>query len=53
VDQLVKRKVDRQQFSGILQNIDANYNAESGLWKFTGLVDEDNEDDQGDLRSRS
>ncbi|MGK3495663.1 DNA-directed RNA polymerase subunit alpha C-terminal domain-containing protein [Citrobacter youngae] len=53
VDHLVKRKVDRQQFSGILQNIDAIYNAESGLWKFTGLVDEDNEDDQGDLRSRS
>lgn len=53
VDHLVKRKVDRQQFSGILQNIDAIYDAESGLWKFAGLIDEDNENDEVDLCSRS
>lgn len=41
VDHLVNRKVDRQQFSGILQNIDAIYDAESGLWKFAGPADED------------
>lgn len=50
VDQIVKRKVDRQQFSGVLQNIDAVYDAESCLWKFAGLAGEDNEYDQEHLR---
>lgn len=38
VDRIVKRKVDRQQLSGILQNIDAVYDPTSSLWKFTGPV---------------
>ncbi|MEQ9899891.1 DNA-directed RNA polymerase subunit alpha C-terminal domain-containing protein [Pectobacterium punjabense] len=46
VDRLVKRKVDRQQFSGILQNIDAVYDAESSLWKFAGLAGEENEGEE-------
>ena len=46
VDRIAKRKVDRQQLSSILQNIDAIYDAESSLWKFAGLADEDSENDQ-------
>lgn len=47
VDRIAKRRVDRQQLSSILQNIDANYDAESSLWKFAGPVDEDSENDEG------
>ncbi|HGK4767907.1 TPA: hypothetical protein ACJ2XP_005094, partial [Enterobacter cloacae] len=46
VERLAKRKINRQQFSGILQNIDAIYDAELGLWKFAGLAGEHNDDDQ-------
>ncbi|HID3973158.1 TPA: DNA-directed RNA polymerase subunit alpha C-terminal domain-containing protein [Enterobacter cloacae] len=46
VERLAKRKINRQQFSGILQNIDAIYDAELGLWKFAGLTGEHNDDDQ-------
>ncbi|WP_226148660.1 DNA-directed RNA polymerase subunit alpha C-terminal domain-containing protein [Burkholderia contaminans] len=47
VDRIAKRKVDRQGLSSILQNIDAAYDPESNLWKFTGIADEDGEDDEG------
>lgn len=47
VERIAKRKVDRQQLSSILQNIDAIYDAESSLWKFAGLADEDSENDEG------
>jgi hypothetical protein len=47
VDRISKRKVDRQQLSAILQNIDAVYDGASGLWKFTGLTGEESEDDEG------
>lgn len=36
VDRIVKRNIDRQQLSGILQNIDAVYDTISNLWKFVG-----------------
>ena len=48
VDRITKRKVDRHQLSGILQNIDAVYDAESGLWKFAGLADGEGENDDED-----
>jgi len=35
-----------QQLSGILQNIDAIYDAESGLWKSTGPSEDDGESDE-------
>jgi hypothetical protein len=47
VERITRRKVDRQQLSGVLQHIDAIYEAESSLWKFTGLANEDNENDVG------
>jgi hypothetical protein len=47
VERIAKRKIDRQQLSGILQNADAVYDAESGLWKFLGLSGEESEDDEG------
>jgi len=47
VDRIAKRKVDRQQLSSVLQNIDAVYDAESNLWKFAEPADEDNENDRG------
>lgn len=47
VDRIAKRKVDRQQLSGILQNIDAVYDPGSNLWKFAGLAGEDDDDDEG------
>ena len=46
VDRIAKRKVDRHQLSGILQNIDAIYDATSGLWKFAGLVGGDDENEE-------
>lgn len=46
VDRIVNRKVDRQQLSGILQNIDAIYDAESNLWKFTGSSEDESESDE-------
>ncbi len=46
VERIAKRKVDRQQLSGILQNIDAIYDAESGLWKSTGPSEDDGESDE-------
>ncbi|PIT81961.1 DNA-directed RNA polymerase subunit alpha C-terminal domain-containing protein [Limnohabitans sp. 15K] len=51
VERIAKRKIDRQQLSGILQNIDAIYDATSGLWKFAGLVgaDDENEEEIGSL----
>jgi hypothetical protein len=47
VDRIAKRKVDRQQLSGILQNIDADYDAGTGLWKFAGPAGEEGEDNEG------
>lgn len=47
VERIAKRKVDRQQLSGILQNIDAIYDVESSLWKFTGASEDDSETDEG------
>jgi hypothetical protein len=45
VERVAKRKVDRQQLSGILQNIDATFDAKSSLWKYTGRgVEEDEEE---------
>ncbi|WP_213956749.1 MULTISPECIES: DNA-directed RNA polymerase subunit alpha C-terminal domain-containing protein [unclassified Variovorax] len=41
VERETKRKVDRQQFSAVLQNIDAIFDSESSLWKFAGRGDED------------
>ena len=41
VERIAKRKVDRQQLSSILQNIDAVYDAESDLWKSTGPSEDD------------
>jgi hypothetical protein len=51
VDRIAKRKVDRQQLSGILQNIDAVYDTVSRLWKFSGPVggDDENEEAIGSL----
>ena len=46
VERIAKRKVDRQQLSGILQNIDAIYDAESSLWKFTGSSEDESENDE-------
>ncbi len=46
-NRITKRKVDRQQLSGALQNIDAAYDAESGLWKFAGLAGDEGEDNEG------
>jgi len=46
VDRMVKRKVDRQQLSGILQNIDAVYDPTSSLWKFEGPVGGENDIDE-------
>jgi hypothetical protein len=46
VDRMVKRKVDRQQLSGILQNIDAVYDPTSSLWKFEGPVRGENDIDE-------
>ena len=46
VDRMVKRKVDRQQLSGILQNIDAVYDPMSSLWKFEGPVGGENDIDE-------
>ena len=43
VDRIAKRKVDRQQLSGILQNIDAVYDSNSGLWKSVASPFEDGE----------
>ncbi len=51
VERIAKRKVDRQQLSSILQNIDAIYDPESSLWKFAGPADEDSENDEGSLDS--
>jgi hypothetical protein len=45
VERIAKRKVDRQQLSSILQNIDAIYDSKSNLWKFTGLTEEEDEND--------
>ena len=33
-------------FRGILQNIDAIYDAESSLWKFTGSSEDESENDE-------
>jgi len=41
VERIAKRKVARQQLSSVLQNIDADYDAESGLWKFSGPSEDD------------
>jgi len=46
VERIAKRKVDRQQLSGILQNIDATYDADSSLWKFTGSSEDESEIDE-------
>jgi hypothetical protein len=46
VERIARRKVGRQQLSGILQNIDAIYDAESGLWKSTGPSEDDGESDE-------
>jgi hypothetical protein len=46
VERIAKRKVDRQQLSGILQNIDAVYDTPSGLWKFAGPVGGDDENEE-------
>ena len=46
VDRIAKRKVDSQQLSGILQNIDAVYDPTSSLWKFEGPVGGENDIDE-------
>lgn len=46
IDRIVKRKIDRQQLSGILQNIDAVYDPISSLWKLEGPVGGANEIDE-------
>ena len=43
VERMTKRKVDRQQLSGILQNIDAIFDAECSLWKFARRGGEEDE----------
>lgn len=45
VERSVKRKIDRQQLSSVLQNIDAIYDPEFGTWKFVGQIFEENESD--------
>ncbi len=47
VERVTKRKVDRQQLSGTLQNIDAVFDAEYSLWKFAGHAGEEDEDAEG------
>jgi hypothetical protein len=46
VERISKRKVDRQQLNGVLQNIDAIYDAESSLWKFKGSSEDESEIDE-------
>ncbi len=46
VDRITKRKVDRQQLSGVLQNIDAVYDTVSTLWKFAAPVIAEDENDE-------
>lgn len=46
VERIAKRKVDRQQLSSTLQNIDAIYDSESSLWKFTGSSEYESEIDE-------
>jgi len=47
VERLVKRKIERLQLRGLLQNIDAVHDSESGRWKFAGPIEEEDEDDEG------
>ena len=47
VERMTKRKVDRQQLSSVLQNIDATYDSESSRWKYSGRVSEEDESDEG------
>lgn len=46
VDRLIKRKLDRQNLSAALQNVDAEYDAQSALWKLSEQANNAIEDDE-------